>query len=154
MEYLLKKGRLYYGGNERLRYRIEYPFTDCCESADEFYERIAQNCQEYCCGELYESACGGGDRFFYELICRITHLDEKVFSVLMLARCVEGSGRTRESLRAHTWDINTGLMMPPRLVIKRYGKSKKHPGGEGAFLCDGEVISTKDGGCVELCRRR
>lgn len=124
MRYTMKKDRLYYGGNERVRYKIEYPVFDEYEEISAFFDKIAQNCVEYCKGELYLQACRSGEKCVYAFSARVTHWDGGAVSVLISVALTGLLGERRQTVRALTWDTATRLMMPPDIIIGRYGKKE------------------------------
>ena len=154
MEYALKKERLYENGNERLRYRVEYPVVDGKEKINRFFEQIGENCAVYCRGELYNKACGGNERYTYVFSSTVTHLDDKVLSVLLNARLFRGTEELSGFLRPLTWDLRTELMMPDKILIRHYGEKRKKYNKKGCFLYNGKLVSISDEDILKCVEKR
>lgn len=141
MKYKTRSGRLYNGGNEGLRYSIEYPAIERDGGAARFFETMAKNCEEYCRGVLFEQVKEMGKHYVYRLRAHVTHCDDRVLSVLLWIRLLEERERVFEFKRAVNRDLETDLLIPPSLLIKRYGKGrgKRRKIGE-PILLDGQIV--------------
>ena len=144
MEYAIKKERLYEGGNERLRYRVEYPVIEEKEKINRFFEEIAGNCAVYCREALYEDACRTKERYVYVFTAAVAHLDDKALSVLLCARLFRGSEQISRFLRPLTWDLRTDLLMPEKLLIRHYGEKGNKYREKDCFLYNGSLVSASD----------
>ena len=137
MEYAVRKNRLYQGGKEVLRYRIEYPVFCEYPKISVLLEKIADNCEEYCVGTLFS----GGGRSIYEMKVRVLHHGGGALSLLIRAELVKNE-EEKAFARGVTFDTKTELMMPPRLIIRRFGKrGVKYPKKGDIILIDGDIQS-------------
>ena len=142
MEYAVKRGRLYDGGNERVRYRLEYPTGLGREGINSFCGKVAENCENYCKEELYTQARESGQKYLYELDILVTHSDERAVSLLVRARLSAGRQLICQRIRTVSWDVRTQLMIPPRMLARKYGeRGRKIPKGAAVFLCEGRLES-------------
>ena len=142
MEYAIKKERLYCGGNECLRYRLEYPLLEKYDKINAFLDKMIKNCEDYCRGKLYGIACQGKDKYTYFFTARVTHTDTESISAVMVARLLCNGNERGSFEKAITWDVKTELMMPPNLICRRYGKrGDVNCRKKDVFLKNGEVVS-------------
>lgn len=145
--YDIKKGRVYDGGNERLRYKIRVPVIEGAEWINELYRKISEDCEGFCRLRICECVeNNNGEKLFYELLCRVCHEDPEVVSVLMRVRLLRGGHAVESHVRAHNWSLSEQCMLPPKLLLRRYAKKgkAKYKEDEGLFLSQGEMRSIND----------
>lgn len=142
MEYKVKKERLYHGGNECLRYRLEYPVFKKYRGINDFLDKTIKNCEEYCRGTLYDRARQSKDKYAYCVVVRITHQDGEAMSAVIGVRLLRDGQPIERFVRAVTWNTKTELMIPPELICRRYGKKgDAHYGKKDVFLKNGALTS-------------
>ena len=149
---LSSRGRLYEGGNERLRYKIELPCFEKCEKINEFYSETLNNCELFCKEKLFGELCGDSvekekKRYSYELNFRVTHNDGKTVSLLLKARLACGWECLHECVVAMNWSVTDEYMLPPKLLLSHYReKGQRIKAEEGLFLKDGRLESLHNSG--------
>ena len=136
-----RNGRVYRDGNEMLRYKILLPSIDGCESINAFFERIADRCEEFCKQRL---ACELERKGYYELCSAVTHADEDAFAMILRARLFCRGEICKSFSRSLCFNVKSQRMMPPRTLVKKYGKGQKIKGSEGVFIAGGEVRRMSD----------
>ena len=142
MEYAIKKERLYCGGNECLRYRLEYPLLEKYDKINAFLDKMIKNCEDYCKGELYGIARQGKDKYTYFFTVRVTHRDTDAISAVMVARLLCNGDELGRFEKGTTWDTKTELMMPPKMLCRRYGKrGDSNYRKKDVLLKNGELVS-------------
>lgn len=119
--------------------RIEYPILSdcrCAEGINEFYSRLATRLREYAEGHLRElgerefAALGEGVARFrfrrYSLVqsFRVTHSDERCFSILRTVRLTRGSLLISERTYGEVFDTFRGRFMPPERFVSRRSMKK------------------------------
>ena len=147
VEYDIKKGRVYDGGNERLRYKISVPVISGAERINAFYKRIGKECEDFCGKRICDCVeTNKGERLFYELLCRVCHEDAELVSVLMRVRLLRGRTEIAGYVRPLTWSVTEQCMIPPKLLLRKYAKRERsrYRGDDGIFVYKGEVKSLKD----------
>ncbi len=137
MEYAVRKNRLYQGGNEVLRYRMEYPVFSEYPQISALLKKVADNCEEYCKETLFS----GEGRRVYEMKIKVTHHGNGALSLLIRAEIAKNEDRMT-FVRGVIFDTKTELMMPPRLIVRRFGKrGVKYPKKGNIILIDGAIQS-------------
>ena len=153
MEYVLKKERLYDNGNERLRYRVEYPVIEGLGKINRFFEKIAENCVEFCKGTLYGKACGNNEKYIYVLSLAVTHLDDKAFSVLLISRLFREGLVLSQFLRPLTFDLRTELMIPDKILVRRYAEKPNKCREKDYFLYNGRLVSATEENMIKYVEK-
>lgn len=151
-------------GVEVLSYRISLPFFEG-EKMSGFYREIGEQVGVFCREILfpfaqkeYEESTEPRKRFrhvpyFYTLDGKITGETGSLLSVLMEARW--GRKGEREllgrALDAHTWELETRMLLPPRQVAERLSLPRLRRGelrscrgillsGDVCLFCDGQEL--------------
>jgi hypothetical protein len=139
IEKAVLKGRLYGGGNERLRYTIEVPRLENAEKINTFYQKMAEECELFCKGKLFEGLRASASKHWrYELTFRVTHNDGEVLSLVFVARLRREGDTIAERAFANTWSISDRQMMPPNIILKRFcGKKERKKFRGEVFLENG-----------------
>ena len=157
IEYVCKKDRLYSGGNEILSYKLETPVFFGADEITSFYTAVSDECEKYCKGELFDRLCVRGDRkrYSYVLICRVTYCGDGVASVILFACLRSGKELLSKYARAHTWELASGLLLPPEYVWRREkgNKKAKREDVEGVFIDGGRVRNIREVDIWDLLAR-
>ena len=147
VEKISKKGRLYDGGNECLRYAVEIPRLEGCERINSFYEKIAEECELFCKEKLFEKLAGKrSESGRYELSFFVTHNDGEAVSMAFCVSLRCGRENISERFFAMTWSLSDEQMLPPRILQRRFGEKKKKINSKNAlFLKNGVLKSLENG---------
>jgi hypothetical protein len=139
VELKVKRGRIYVGGNELLRYTVCVPITEGCERINRFYTEVGEKCECFCEYDLKELC---SLRSAYRLEFALTHKDDEVIAFLMRATLYSEGVKKEEYVRAHAWTVDTQKLISSRLLVKKYGdKAKKVKRSDGLFLHKGVIES-------------
>lgn len=155
IEFSIKRGRLYDGGNRILRYKICLPHVEGCDRINRLYKDIAERCEGFCRGQLLDELKERGGEYVYELTYVCTHDDGEALALLMRVRLISSGRVEREQVRAQTWSLCEQDMIPPRYVIKRYGgKGKRGFKKTEVFLCDGKISELSANAYDLFCQKK
>lgn len=141
-----KKGRLYEGGNECLRYKIESPYIENCEAVNSLFEKIAKECEIFCNESLFDGIRGKKKLYRYELTFSVAHDDGQVISLIFHARLMEKECIS-ERFFAMTLSVVEERMIAPSILLKRFGGKRCKEKIAGTPFLRGENIAylTPDG---------
>ena len=141
-----KRGREYIGGNEILRYKISVPITENCERINEFYKRIAEDCEEFC-RSILPSICEG--RSVYILESAPTHVQGGEVAFLMRIRLMSEGKLLDTCVISQVWDTaNERMISPSRLRKKYFQRGKKR----GEKITKGRDILLHNGRILDISR--
>ena len=130
-EYLSKKGRLYFEGNELLKYRIEVPrFEEFegCEEINTFYSEIMSECERFCKETLFLKLCEDRNdkKHIYLLSAIVTHCDDEMICVVIFVTLKVDGSRFFEFKHSNLWGCRDGVAITPKMLLKRYGQKGKN----------------------------
>ncbi len=130
VDYLNRKGRLYFEGNELLRYRIEIPCfleLDGYDQINVFYSEIASGCEAFCKEKLFPALCEKRTtkKYFYSARAKVTHLDEDTVCVVILAFLKAEGSKLFEFKYVNFWSVWDALPFTEKMILKKYARKSK-----------------------------
>ncbi len=144
MEYRTKTERLYFEGNEVIRYKLKVPYIEGEEKINDFFENVILGAETFCKGNLMQN-CSQGDirrMYAYSLICNAFYCENKLLSCVMKVQLCENGRSIFELSKPLNFDLNDFLLIPPKLLVKKYGAKgvtySKKKFGE-MYLRDGKI---------------
>ena len=146
------KGRLYDGGNERLRYSIELPYIEGCEEINCFFEKLSEECETFCRGKLFDSVRDKRERYHYALAFCVTHSDGELLSVVFRAKLSREGENICIRFFTTNWSLFDCKMIPAKMLLKKFGEKKRKKDSEKyVFLQNGVLKSLRNAQELNFC---